>query len=476
MKAPLILQSRWAPSPTIRTVFRQQTRRTLSCACQRLQEIPEGQSFFRRKAAAVAAEYSKDEPTSKTMISPSERQAFQRLQQIAARQQMNTRLGIDAPEQDALDLDPERILKLFTPVPPKPVASASLIDDTSTTDHLFVQETKPTQGPAPVSQTNTSPSEDSSSTATTEEITQQICRGELREYSKNARQALNSSSLPGDFALFGLLESTLVDVLALQNKPKNTKQQKKDSVATDTSTPADESQTARQQPSPAVELLSTTTGATAAFPRPRYNLHSLIKKHVDPSRLSKTPPHRPKVSALEILTRLYPSILLLTLRHLVKSHPLSLQTHRLLPLVRQLGPTSYILGATTPFYNTHLLLRWKVYSSLSEVCGILVEMERGAVEFDRGTAKLLREISEERAADLHDSFSVQDDEQPQQRQQARGKGWWLMPEQQAWWPKVEEWRAVIARRLEEKGLGEVLREGPDLSHGRDEEPMPQVWL
>ena len=86
-------------------------------------------------------------------------------------------------------------------------------------------------------------------------------------------------------------------------------------------------------------------------------------------------------------------------------------------------------------------------------------MERGAVEFDRGTARFLADVAEERARDMYTTMESSET-RTDEKDRNRSAEWWQKSEQVKWWPRVEEWRGIIARRLEERGVGEVIREGP----------------
>lgn len=86
-------------------------------------------------------------------------------------------------------------------------------------------------------------------------------------------------------------------------------------------------------------------------------------------------------------------------------------------------------------------------------------MARGGVEFDRGTLTLLREIGEEREEDLQEGERSDEMGGEEVMLGRRGRTFWVQPEQIKWWTRVEEWMNVIARRLEERGMGEVVREG-----------------
>jgi hypothetical protein len=465
-------------------------------------------SFLQRKAAAVAATNPTRNDEVKTLSAQEER-IFQRLQLYKDPQELNARLGMPAPEADQLDISPERLLALFTPR-----QRIVIDDDTAHSDHLFgASESSPGKLKAPP--------------ITTESIAQQICLGETREFARAARQALESKTEPGDLALYKLLEARvfpLIEVLGLKGKLRKRAAQKSNkevSASRADVAAADE----RADPSKAkgAAPASTPTDTPASGvdkSHPLLNVPALVKKHgshlTTPSFSSSKPSASPTSSPstpdttsttpssqrpslptpLTLLTRLYPTLLLLTLRLLVLHHPLSPLTSSLLPRIRHIGPSAYILGATTPFYNTHILLRWRVYSRLNEVNSLLQEMERGGVEFDSGTLGVLRGIAGERNADLVGGTRIGELQAFQGRTvegrnpaQCRGREFWLASTQAELWPKIEEWQNIIEQRLRESGVGEVMRESGDNSSdvgadgrnvnvgiGGQEIEVPRVWL
>ena len=184
-----------------------------------------------------------------------------------------------------------------------------------------------------------------------------------------------------------------------------------------------------------------------------------------PSGVLDIPPYLPP---LYVISRLYPAALLLVLRLFVKHFPTSPLSLALLPEIRSNGATSYVLGASVHFYNTLLSLRWDIYSDMQSVDNLLREMERNGIEFDLGTWEVLAKIGNERAEDLSGK-------------QMRGKLWWQRPQHAKWYQKVGlEWKAVIADRLQERGLGVTTREDdastPFGAPSRDSSTEQQVWL
>lgn len=385
-------------------------------------------SFFRRKAEEVAARVREQAPNTLTR---QEQAAFDSLRRLAGQRELNARLGI-APEPDRLDTDPDNILAKYTPQRQAEDTASEVDGDSDATAEAVLQEAQ---------------------AAEVDHIIHQISTNELHALATAFRSALKSDTQPGDVALWEVLEANVFPLLGLLKASQRP---------------------LPHRPSQSKKTQSATKAANAALEAEKAAAEKLLplKPLVNKYASDKAKP--PSISPLQVLSRYYPAALLLALRLLTKHHPLSLQSHRLLPHLRTLGPSSYILGVTTPFYNTYLLLRWHAYSSLSEVCTLLSEMERGAVEFDQGTYRFLIDLADDRAADL-----AAMEQGGAARGDVRQPDWWLLPEQKRWWPTVEEWRGKVARSLEERGLGAVLREGPSNSMGdlpfKDAAP-PQVWL
>ncbi|KAK5260509.1 hypothetical protein LTR40_004028 [Exophiala xenobiotica] len=150
----------------------------------------------------------------------------------------------------------------------------------------------------------------------------------------------------------------------------------------------------------------------------------------------------PDLIYLTILHHVYPAALLLALRLYINHHPSSPLPHNLLPRIRSFGHTSYVLGASTQFYNSLMSLVWMTRSSLREIDALLLEMERGGVELNEETFRVLRQIEDERVADLqqHENHSgVQTG--------SRGGPWWLRHEQMFWFPRMLDWLGVVSKRL-----------------------------
>lgn len=196
---------------------------------------------------------------------------------------------------------------------------------------------------------------------------------------------------------------------------------------------------AEQKIFPLIQLLRPST-STLSSPAPATEPTSLLQTH---------PLIPPTVPLLPLLNLAYPSLTLLLIRLYSTHHPTSPYALALLPTLKSLGPTSYVLGANTHLYNSLLSLQWTIYSSLRGIASLLAEMEANGVDFDLGTWSVLKQVEEDRE---HDMNGIGE----------RGATWWGRAEQRMWWQKVGlEWKEVLTSKLEEKGLstGEVMREG-----------------
>jgi hypothetical protein len=202
-----------------------------------------------------------------------------------------------------------------------------------------------------------------------------------------------------------------------------------------------------------VSVSATATGSASQVP----NGTSITKTHTDDTPIPL--PTEPALSHhdLQILQHVYPASLLLALRLYITHFPSSPYAFLLLPRIRALGTTSYVLGASPQFYNSLMSLVWLVRSSLREVDGLLGEMERGGVEMDEGTYAVLGAIEEARTADferekrtegladVEGTVTVDADADA-----TRGASWWKRQEQMLFFPRILDWLDVIAGRLAAK--------------------------
>ncbi|RMZ91273.1 hypothetical protein DV736_g1503, partial [Chaetothyriales sp. CBS 134916] len=412
--------------------------------------------FFRpqaeRRAMAAAGEPEPElpKPVITSTITPDEQRAFARLHEVALRQQA----GLPPWESGRLNGNPESIFGLFAGPGQRRHESQP---EGYEAEHPGSGDFTPNQASVYSwakegyqqleAVTTTQPRSDP-----TEDAVAKFCNHQMRDYYRSFNEALHSTTVCRDVAVLDILQKQIFPLLELIRPPS---------------------------PSPSAEPSTASgslNGQISESPRP--SKHSKVKKKTKASHssvneaiLTLTSTSNPTASPLAIVSRLYPAATLLALRLLTKHQPLSPMTSSLLSTIRDLGPTSYVLAANTHFYNTFLFLRWNVSSSLSEICALLSEMERGAVEFDKGTAAFLADVAEEKARDLYTAGN--DDRAALTATtmtnlgvgsgERRGAQWWRRQQQEKWWPRIEEWRILIARRLESSGISsdeDGMRERP----------------
>lgn len=144
------------------------------------------------------------------------------------------------------------------------------------------------------------------------------------------------------------------------------------------------------------------------------------------------------LAALDVIGPNYPALVLLAMRmfrHEFRSPSACLT---LFDRVKSLGLMSYVLGATTALYNEMIALRWKSYADFHAVDGLLAEMDRAGIEFDRHTSRFLRDIGRER-------FRVGRSEAGPVM-----KAVWELDGVEAGLNKVIEWRGIMTQRTLEK--------------------------
>ena len=98
---------------------------------------------------------------------------------------------------------------------------------------------------------------------------------------------------------------------------------------------------------------------------------------------------------LHIYGPLYPSYLLNALRLLdtqfARSSPMALH---ILPRVKELGPASYVLGVSTPFYNELARILWSRYGNPSAVFDLFEEMRVAGLYCDENTRQVVLQIEQ----------------------------------------------------------------------------------
>ncbi|KIW89489.1 uncharacterized protein Z519_09645 [Cladophialophora bantiana CBS 173.52] len=283
-----------------------------------------------------------------------------------------------------------------------------------------------------------------------EESIQHAVRERMHSISQALQEAAHSKDERGDIAMWEVCESQIFS-MARDLQPQSSQQSRHreqrpiyGGIRKFTFT-REKSDDPRQLIEAAERLLRVSSPTpstnhaddTSIEPKPSITQHTTT-----PSTLSTT--------QLAILQHTYPASLLLALRLYISLYPSSPHPLLLLPRIRSLGTTSYVLGASPQFYNSLMSLVWLTRSSLREVDGLLAEMERGGVEMDEGTYAVLGRIEEERAVDLAAERGRERQRQRDKAQESlgsRGAAWWRRQEQMLWFPRILDWLDVVAGRL-----------------------------
>ncbi|KAI0474906.1 hypothetical protein GGR56DRAFT_485739 [Xylariaceae sp. FL0804] len=103
-------------------------------------------------------------------------------------------------------------------------------------------------------------------------------------------------------------------------------------------------------------------------------------------------PEPPEKLNLYVHGPLYPAYLLLALRRLNNAfHSSSPLVFSILPRIKELGVESYVLGVSLPFYNDLLDIYWTRRGDLTGMLGLLEEMRQCGLYFDAKTVSILNQ-------------------------------------------------------------------------------------
>lgn len=139
------------------------------------------------------------------------------------------------------------------------------------------------------------------------------------------------------------------------------------------------------------ETSSSTDKPKRGRGRPAKNKDSDPTSETEPP--PPPPPPRKDKLPLNIYGPLYPAYLLTALKHFdtrfARSSPMALQ---ILPRVKALGPASYVLGVSTPFYNTLARIMWSRHGNPEAVFDLLAEMRTSGLFYDHDTRRVVEAI------------------------------------------------------------------------------------
>lgn len=119
----------------------------------------------------------------------------------------------------------------------------------------------------------------------------------------------------------------------------------------------------------------------------------VVNEEDDPSK---------KPLSMEIYGAIYPQLLLDSINYFdTKFSRPSTLCFSVLPRVKALGLTSYVLGVSTSFYNRLMAITWHRYGDAGAVMSLLEEMRHAGLYLDENTQSVVHNIEREFLAAMH---------------------------------------------------------------------------
>jgi hypothetical protein len=355
-------------------------------------------------------------------ITPTERKAFEAILRLSKKQGgLETR----SPFVDATDINVDHILELF---------STSI-----KTQHDINQPITSPAESAPDKLGELQSTSRSWRPEENESVIREIVHRRMHEIVDALQEAAASTLQSGDIALWHSCEAQIFPLgeqlyqQPVYQPPKFLGPLKFTFTAKHSDVPVkilEQEQKRHQAIFEAKENDPTSTRLHMAPPTPETNIEG-DQDHKPDSRQARA-----------ILHHLYPAALLYALRLFARNFPSSHFPFNLLPRIRELGHTSYVLGASTQFYNSLMSLKWHRNSSLREIHKLLSEMEQSGVEFDEETCRIIRHIAGEREASVTEAKGTANN-----HMNGRDAVWWGRHEQVLWYPRILDWLNVVTDQL-----------------------------
>lgn len=141
----------------------------------------------------------------------------------------------------------------------------------------------------------------------------------------------------------------------------------------------------------------------------------------------------------------YPALLLLALRLLCRRTVLTPFALAVLPALKSIGLSSYVLGASTALYNELLSYRWRVFCDLGGMLSLLREMSTAGLSMDTRTFAILQNVVAYRHSALRGDY---------------GEGnrcVELMMVRQSEGKEIKMWRQKVKAEVEEQALERLRR-------------------
>lgn len=419
------------------------------------------ESFLKEKARQVAESQAAPKSIPRTVgtsinstITARERRAFESILRFAPKQPEPVSVKGRLPSFDAVDTDIDNILRIFT----SPIQrhhsereGSSISNNDQVSDGIGLALGADSNSLGETTSIIRTEAEDRSvqqrvfedkvsanlSEANKPPIPQTV-RDRMSEISNALHAAAASTTKRGDLAMWEVCESRIFSLASYLQQPLRKK------VTKVVRPPKFRfSRESSDNPAEMIEAAERELRASASF-----GSDSSVANELPPSSQSRPSEAQSRSWTPSVLHHVYPAALLLVLRLYISHFPSSQLPHNLLPRIRALGHTSYVLGASPQFYNSLMSLVWLTRSSLREIDALLSEMERGGVEHNEETYRILQQIENERAVDLS-----REAEKLRLVPGSRGGAWWKRHEQMFWFPRILDWSAVVAERVTAREMG-----------------------
>lgn len=179
---------------------------------------------------------------------------------------------------------------------------------------------------------------------------------------------------------------------------------------------------------------TTQAAQTIRTPSKEKEVKTEALKTADTSSNNQTSNETENPEQLAIIGPNYPSFLLIAIRQLRTHFPASNLPFQIIPTIKQLGRSSYILGASTPLYNELIAATWHTWSDFRKIDELLKEMDNSGLEFDENTLNLLHKIRKEGEKALMG------------KQGEVKRLWWNTEMIRSGWDSVVEWIPLIQER------------------------------
>ena len=203
----------------------------------------------------------------------------------------------------------------------------------------------------------------------------------------------------------------------------------------------------------AAAAADTDTEVDKTPPKPRRTKKAPTKEKAEKAAATTTSEVTPKAldsednpsQSLAMFGRAYPALILLALRLFCRRAVLTPFALAVLPALKSIGLSSYVLGASTALYNELLSYRWRVFSDLGSMLSLLQEMSSAGLSMDVRTFAILQNVVLYRHGALRGAYGE------------GNRSVELMMVRQKEGKEIKMWREKVKAEVEEQALERLRR-------------------